>query len=102
MKKEGFIVFNYDVADITVREVYNDLANEHIGMTNYFISPTDALLRMDDQTLLLIVDVQYSKMLIDERIYRKARKVAIIDHHRSNDTAISNYSYLYNKTSSCC
>lgn len=100
MKKESYIVFNYDVADITVREVYNDLANEHVGMTNYFISPTDALLRMDDNTLLLIVDVQYSKMLIDERIYRKARKVAVIDHHRSNDSAISNHSYLYNKTSS--
>ena len=100
MKKEAYIVFNYDVADITVKEVYNDLANEHVGMTNHFINPTDALLRMDDKTLLLIVDVQYSRMLIDERIYRKARKVAIIDHHRSNDSAIANHSYLYNKTSS--
>lgn len=99
MKKESYIVFDYDVADITVREVYNDLATEHVGITNYFISPTDALLRMDDKTLLLIVDVQYSKMLIDERIYRKARKVAIVDHHRSNDSAIANYNYLYNKTS---
>ena len=100
MKKEAYIVFNYDVADITVKDVYNDLANEHVGMTNYFINPTDALLRMDDKTLLLIVDVQYAKMLIDERIYRKARNIAIIDHHRSNDSAISNHSYLYNKTSS--
>lgn len=100
MKKEAYIVFDYDVADITVREVYNDLASEHVGMTNYFISPTDAISRIDDQTLLLIVDVQYARMLIDERIYKKARKVAIVDHHRSNDSAISNYNYLYNKTSS--
>lgn len=100
MKKESYIVFDYESSDITVKEVYNDLASEHVGLTNYFISPAEAISKMDENTLLLIVDVQYSKMLIDERIYKKARNIAIIDHHRSNDSAISNYDYLYNKTSS--
>ena len=47
-------------------------------------------------------DVQYTDLLIDERVLNKVRskskKVAIIDHHRSTDRAIKEHVYFYNNT----
>lgn len=103
MKKEGFIIFDESLADITVHEVYRDIASEHVGLLNYLVTPEEGLKKIDSKTLLIIVDVQYESLLLDSRIYTKARKVAkiaIVDHHRSNDLAITDYSYLYNKTTS--
>ena len=103
LKKEGFIVFDENLADITVHEVYRDIASEHVGLLNYFITPDEAIKKIDSKTLLIIVDVQYESLLLDSRVYTKAKriaKIAIVDHHRSNDQAITDYSYLYNKTTS--
>lgn len=103
LKKEGFIIFDENLADITVHEVYRDIASEHVGLLNYFVTPDEGLKIIGSKTLLIIVDVQYESLLLDSRIYNKARKsakVAIVDHHRSNDQAITDYNYLYNKTTS--
>ena len=103
LKKEGFIVFDESLADITVHEVYRDIASEHVGLLNYLITPDEAIKKIDHKTLLIIVDVQYESLLLDSRVYLKAKKnskIAIVDHHRSNDQAITDYSYLYNKTTS--
>ena len=103
LKKDGFIIFDEKLADITVHEVYRDIASEHVGLLNYLITPEEGLKKIDSKTLLIIVDVQYESLLLDSRIFTKARKnskIAIVDHHRSNDMAITDYSYLYNKTTS--
>ena len=59
-----------------------------------FIKPKDALAKIEDDTLLIIVDCQYEHMLTDSRIYRKAPKVAILDHHRRSNPAITEYVFL--------
>ena len=103
LKKEGYIVFDESLADITVHEVYRDIASEHVGLLNYLVTPEEGLKKIDSKTLLIIVDVQYESLLLDSRLYHKAKKnakIAIVDHHRSNDQAITDYSYLYNKTTS--
>ena len=103
LKKEGYIVFDESLSDITVHEVYRDIASEHVGLLNYLVTPEEGLKKIDSKTLLIIVDVQYESLLLDSRLYHKAKKnakIAIVDHHRSNDQAITDYSYLYNKTTS--
>lgn len=103
LKKEGYIVFDERLADVTVHEVYRDIASEHVGLLNYLVTPEEGLKKIDSKTLLIIVDVQYESLLLDSRLYNKAKKnakIAIVDHHRSNDQAITDYSYLYNKTTS--
>ena len=103
LKKDGFIVFDEKLSDITVHEVYRDIASEHVGLLNNIITPEEGLKKIDSHTLLIIVDVQYESLLLDSRLYLKARKnakIAIVDHHRSNDMAITDYNYLYNKTTS--
>lgn len=98
--KRSYIVIDEDLCDNTVKEVYEEIKAEHIGMVEYFVTPSRALSMMTENSLLILADVQYAKLLIDERVYKKAKKVAIIDHHRSNNTAITDYSYMYNKTTS--
>ena len=98
--KESYVVINEDTCDITVKNVYNEIISEHIGMVDTFISSNKALSLMTDNTLLILADCQYEKLLIDSRVYKKAKNIAIIDHHRSNNNAIANYNYLYNKTTS--
>lgn len=103
LKKDGFIVFDEKLADITVHEVYRDITSEHVGLLNNIITPEEGLKKIDSNTLLIIVDVQYESLLLDSKLYHKARKnakIAIVDHHRSNDMAITDYNYLYNKTTS--
>ena len=100
LNKESYVVVNEDVCDITVKNVYQEIITEHVGLMDTFISSTKALSLMNDDTLLILADCQYENLLIDPKVYRKAKNIAIIDHHRSNKQAISNYNYLYNKTTS--
>lgn len=47
-----------------------------------FLSPTDALARMTDGTLVVIVDTHMPGLLESEEVYRRAANVVVIDHHR--------------------
>ena len=98
--KEAKIVIDEDLCDATVKKILNEIRAEHIGMNDYFITSSKAISQITSETLLILVDVQYEGNLISPKLYRKAKKIAIIDHHRSSSKAISNYQYMYNKTTS--
>lgn len=99
LEKECQIVFDEKRINQTVSIVYSEIEREHLNLTDMFIKPKDALAKIDDQTLLIIVDCQYEHMLTDNKVYRKAKNVAILDHHRRSNNAISEYLFLYNQTS---
>lgn len=99
LDKEAKIVLDDFACDITVKDVYKEVKEAHIGMIDYFVKPDDALYMFDNKTLLVLVDCQYEGLLVSNKVYKKANNIAIIDHHRSNSSAISNPVYLYNKTS---
>ena len=99
LDKECYIVFDEKKIDQTVNIVYNEICREHLNLMDMFVSPREALNSMDENSLLIIVDCQYEQMLIDERVYRRARRVAILDHHRRSNNAINEYLFLYNQTS---
>lgn len=100
LDKKCSIVLDDELCDETVKEVLYDIRSEHIGMNDYFVSPSKALSEMTNNTLLILVDVQYEGALVCPKLYKKAKSVAVIDHHRSNNNSISNYVYMYNKTTS--
>jgi len=99
LDKECYTVFDEKSINETVSIVYSEIVREHLNLTDMFIKPKDALAKIEDDTLLIIVDCQYEHMLTDSRIYRKAPKVAILDHHRRSNPAITEYVFLYNQTS---
>lgn len=93
------IIFNPDSIDQTVSNLYKTIQIEHVGTLDYLIDPKDAQLDINKGDLLIIVDSQYQNLLIDEKLFKKANKVAIIDHHRRSNRAIDDYDYLYTQTS---
>ena len=98
-KKEVYIAIDEKKIDKTVETIYDSIKNEHTNSLAYFMSVKDAIKAITPNTLLLIVDCQFQNILIDERIYKKAKHVAVIDHHRSNANTIHNYDYLYIQSS---
>lgn len=95
MGKESKIVFDYELVDKTVKYAYDTMAKEHTSLLNMFISPSQALKVMKNDTLLIVVDCQYTNLLMDIKVFNKAKKLAVIDHHRRNRYAINEYEYLY-------
>ncbi len=55
-----------------------------------FISPAEALEKMNDNTLLIIVDTHNKEIIESAEIYQKAKRVAVIDHHRQTVNYIDN------------
>lgn len=93
--REAKIIFDESFIDETVSNIYKSIKNEHIVFLNALIDPKLAHEELTDESLLIIVDVQYQSLLMDEKIYKKAKKIAIIDHHRRNTMAINDSVFLY-------
>ncbi len=55
-----------------------------------FISPTDAINKIDGNTLLIIVDTNNKDILECPELYAMAKQVAVIDHHRQVVNYIDN------------
>lgn len=99
LNKEGKIIFDPGSIDDTIKNIYNVIQKEHINILDYFISPSTAISEITSDSLLIIVDCQYQKLLLNEKIFKLARNVAVIDHHRRNNNAIDKYEYLYSQSS---
>lgn len=93
------IIFDQNSVDETINNVYKVIQQEYVNVLDYLIPPREALNKISDDSLLIIVDTQYQHLLINEKIYKKAKKIAIIDHHRRNNDAIKNYQFLYTQSS---
>ena len=57
---------------------------------NVFISPEEALAKIDNETLLIIVDTNNKDILECSELYAAARQIAVIDHHRQVVNYIDN------------
>lgn len=93
--KKSHIIIDEKGLDETTLGVYKSIQVSHSYLLDNFIDASDAIKNIDDKTLLIIVDCQYQNLLMNEKIYKKAKNIAIIDHHRRNQNAINNYKFLY-------
>lgn len=98
LNREVKIVFDEELVDETVTNIYNIIKKEHVNILDYFIDPKTSIEKITDDTLLIIVDTQYQNLLLNEKVYKRAKKVAIIDHHRRNNHAIDKYDFLYTQS----
>lgn len=64
---------------INNKEEYNDL----------FISPKNAKITVDNNTLLILVDVHNRGYVMDNELVEKSNKVVIVDHHRRSPDIIN-------------
>lgn len=103
--KEAYIIIKEDRIDETVRRVFDDIKKLHLTLYKNIITPEHAAFLATEKSLLLVVDCQSEKQLfLTPREFKTFSKVAIIDHHRKNDTGtISNPNFYYSEpaASSC-
>ena len=93
------IIIDEEFIDATVKEIYSNMKYSYAGSINEFIHSNAAIKEIKDSDLLIIIDCQYQTLLMNDRIYKKAKHIAIIDHHRRNTEAIANYDYIYTQPS---
>ena len=100
MGKQANIVLNKD--NTMARTLLNYITEAGFG--DLIVSGEEILPLIDEQTLLIVVDTHRPEMLDYPEVYRKAKKVAVIDHHRKSTDHISNALIFYNETavSSVC
>lgn len=99
LNRTAKIIFDEKLIDETIFNIYSIIKKEYINLLDYFITPKEAMEKMTDDTLLVIVDTQYQSLLLNERVFKKAKRIAILDHHRRNNLAINNYDFLYTQSS---
>lgn len=94
-KIESFILAGDNEVDETVAKILLELREEKEEIVKSIIDEKTALDKMDNDTLLVIVDTQSPSIVASKVLYEKAKKVANIDHHRqSEETFKSDFNYV--------
>ncbi len=100
ISKEAYVVVNEDtcLAKSLIKYV-----EEH-DISNYFITPAQALEKMTNDTLLIVVDTHNSEIVDSKDVLNAAREVVVIDHHRLMVKAIENTALFFHEPncSSAC
>lgn len=95
MVKNTKIIIDEKSLDETISSIYNNIQNGFHPLRDVMISSSAALKEINEDSLLIIVDCQYHNLLLNEKLLKKTKNIAIIDHHRRNPDAINNYKFLY-------
>jgi c-di-AMP phosphodiesterase-like protein len=90
----GYVIVDFDELDQSVMRLMDEVKGKP-DLFNRFISPEEALLKLTDRTLLVVVDTHKPSMVIDEKLLNKAEKIVVIDHHRRGEEFISNTMLVY-------
>ena len=93
--KKAKIVFDEEYIDATVKEIYNTIKMTYASCLEDLMEADEVAKKIKEKDLLILVDCQYQKLLMSDKVYRKAKHVTVIDHHRRNPDAITNYESLY-------
>jgi len=67
---------------------------------DFILSPDEALPKIKQKTLLIVVDTHRSSSLESEEVYNKCKDVVVIDHHRRTVDYIKNSILFYHDPSS--
>ena len=85
-------------------EILIDRLRKEKEYASAFISPTEAILRADGKTLLVVVDTNRPEQVEDENLLMACNRVALIDHHRRASSYIQNAALAFHEpyASSVC
>lgn len=99
--KQYNILLNHDNKAI---EVFLEKLYESGEFEGVFISPEEAKKKLDDDTLVILVDVHNRGHVLDLEIIDCSKKIVIIDHHRKSpdfiEGALLNYLEVYASSTS--
>ena len=94
-KKTSKIAIDYNRIDVTSQKIFNDIFDQDQDLFSHFVNP-DEVNDINADSLLLIVDTQSPRLIMDQNFMNKFRRIAVIDHHRTDDAGFLNpvFSYL--------
>ena len=91
----GNIVLNS--SNKSIDRMYRKLL-EYPEYREVFVNNTDILPRIDENTLVVVVDTYSQKLTESPKVLDVASKVAVIDHHRKGSDYIKNTIFDYSET----
>ena len=96
--KKAYIVLDPDSIDSTVQRIYDTIKREYLSLTYDIVAPSKVV-KVDKNSLLMIVDCQTESQLSDTKFIKKFDKIGVIDHHRKGAGAVQNLKYYYSSPS---
>ena len=90
--KEGHIV--YEGINPSIFRLMQEI-KEHEDMTDWFISPEEALQLVRPRTLVIVVDTHKGSMTSEPKLLQVASRVVVIDHHRRGEEFINDALLVY-------
>lgn len=91
-----YILFNEDLIDDTVKRVYADVKVFDPELSKIIINPNKVQLKVDEKSLLLIVDCQNeANLIISDKEFNLFKRIAVIDHHRKGEYGAIDKPVLY-------
>ena len=94
-EKPTKMVLDTNKMDPTVTKIYEMIKKDHVALYNTFISVNDALNEIKPTSLLIVVDTQSPRIIMNKDVLDKASKVAIIDHHRRGEVTFEEPMFNY-------
>lgn len=91
--KESYVVVdeNQNLAKSLIGYIQNH------DISNYYISPESAIDRIDDDTLLIVVDTHNPDLVESKELLSSAKNIVVIDHHRLMVKSIENSVMFYHE-----
>jgi c-di-AMP phosphodiesterase-like protein len=95
MGKDAFVTVDRDrcLAKLMISYI------EENSIKNYYITPKDALSRLDDDTLVIVTDTHNPDLVESKELLEQSKHTVIIDHHRLMVKAIENSDMFYHEPS---
>lgn len=93
LNKKAHIIVN----ELTnsVRPLYDEIAENASYGKNLFLSSEAAMRQITDQTMVVVVDTNKPQMTECPELLKRARMIAVLDHHRQNSQVIENANLSY-------
>lgn len=79
----------------SVRPLYDEIEASPAYGENLFLSSEAALGQMTENTMVVVVDTNKPQMTECPELLKKARMIAVLDHHRQNSNVIENATLSY-------
>lgn len=84
-KNHVYMVYDKERLDTTVSKVEALVLKENPEILEDAIDTEEALKRMNDDSLLIVVDTQSPKIVMSPKVLEKSKRTIVIDHHRIGD-----------------
>ena len=84
-KKLPFLIIDEEKLDKSVYKIFQRIKVEVPDLTEHIMTSEAALEQMNDDALLIVVDSQSPRVVMNPEVLNKTEKIIIIDHHRASE-----------------